>query len=171
MMFKPFKIGDIIKFHDGNFIGTVKDISLRHTVIQTLENTNLIIPNSQINKAILENISRTGEVYKANFLTIGISYESDLDLAMKIIEEEVCKHKNFVDGRTEEQKQNNVPIVTTRLTSFGDSSMNLKTTVYSLDHGSGVSMLSDLRISIKKRFDKEGIEIPYPHRTITYKKD
>lgn len=171
MMFKPFQIGDIIKMNDGAITGTVKDISLRHTIIQTLENTNLIIPNSSINKAILENISRTGESCKANFLTIGISYDSNLELAMKIIEEEVKKHPDYTDGRTMEQIENKIPEVITRLVNFGDSSIDLKTTVYSKDHGSGIAMLSDLRISIKKRFDVEGIEIPYPNRTITIKKD
>lgn len=171
MVFKPFQIGDIIKMNDGTITGTVKDISLRHTIIQTLENTNLIIPNSSINKAILENISRTGESCKANFLKIGISYDSDLEKAMKIIEEEILKHPDYTDGRTKEQIENKVPEVITRLVNFGDSSIDLKTTVYSKDHSTGVAMLSDLRISIKKRFDAEGIEIPYPNRTITIKKD
>ncbi len=57
----------------------------------------------------------------------------------------------------------------TRLTEFKDSSMHLRTTIYSKDNAEGFAMLSDLRIAIKHRFDKEGIVIPYPHRTIEIK--
>ena len=47
--------------------------------------------------------------------------------------------------------------------------MHLRTTIYSKDNAEGFAMLSDLRIAIKHRFDKEGIVIPYPHRTIEIK--
>ncbi|MDE6195739.1 MAG: mechanosensitive ion channel, partial [Erysipelotrichaceae bacterium] len=110
------------------------------------------------------------ESHKANFLYIGISYESDLNKAMKIMEEEIIAHPNFLDIRSkEEQEQKQVPAVIIRLIDFAESSMQLRATVYSKNNAEGFAMLSDLRISIKKRFDKENIEIPYPHCTITYK--
>lgn len=165
--FKPFKIGDLIKVNNGELTGTVVDISLRHTVIQTYENTKIVIPNSVMNKAILENVSSVGN-QKANFLEIGISYESDIEKAMRIIEEEIVKHPDYLDIRKKEEKKKQ-PAVITRLIDFADSSMHLKTTVYSKDNSQGFAMLSDLRIAIKKRFDEEGIEIPYPHQTILYK--
>ena len=168
-MFKPFKIGDLIKINNGELIGTVYDISLRHTIIETYENTKIIIPNSQMNKAILENVSSV-ESHKANFLYIGIGYESDLNKAMKIMEEEIIAHPNFLDIRSKEEKeQKQAPAVIIRLIDFAESSMQLRATVYSKNNAEGFAMLSDLRISIKKRFDKENIEIPYPHCTITYK--
>lgn len=167
-VFKPFKIGDTIKINDGQYIGTVVDISLRHTVIQTYENTTVIVVNSEISKATLENISSL-EGKKVNFLYLDIDYTSDIDKAMKIIEEEVIKHPDFIDGRSEEEKKTNQPVVVTRLTAFAESSIQLRTTIYSKDNKSGFAMLSDLRIALKKRFDQEGIEFPYPHRTITYK--
>lgn len=167
-VFKPFKIGDTIKLDDGQITGTVVDISLRHTVIRTYENTTIVVVNSAISKATLENISSL-DGKKANFLFLDIDYDSDLELAMKIIEEEVLAHPSFIDGRSEAEKKKNVPKVITRLVSFEDSSMRLRTTIYSKDHASGFAMLSDLRISLKKRFDAEGISFPYPHRTITYK--
>lgn len=166
--FHPFKIGDLIKLTDYNLTGYVLDISLRHTVIKTFENTEIIIPNSIMNKAILENVSSVNN-RKANFLEMDISYESDIDLAVKIIEEEVMAHPKFTDIRSEEEINNGVPAVTTRLVAFLDSSMHLKTTIYSKDNAEGFAMLSDLRISIKRRFDKEGIEIPYPHQTVEIK--
>lgn len=160
--FKPFKIGDLIKVNNGEYIGYVVDITIRHTIIKTFENTNIIIPNSTMDKAILENISNTNEK-KANFLFLQISYESDLSLAMKLIEEEVKKHPNFIDGRSQEEMDQNLPMVVTRLIEFQDSGILLRTTVYSNNNSEGFAMLSDLRIAIKKQFDTNHIEIPYPH--------
>lgn len=166
--FKPFKIGDLVKLNNGEYEGYVIDISLRDTVIQTYENTKVIIPNSTMNKAVLENVSLSNNS-KANFLTLGISYESDIDKAMDIIKEEVQKHPNFQDHRSKKEIKQGVEPVVIRLTSFNDSSISLRVTVYSKTNAEGFAMLSDLRLAIKKRFDAEGIDFPYPHRTITYK--
>ncbi len=160
--FKPFKIGDTIRLNNGEYMGTIADISIRHTVILTFENTRIVIPNSVINSATLENLSV--DTFKTNFLNTYISYESDLKKAMSIIEEEVQKHKDYMTPTKEPQ-----PVIT-RLLDFEDSGLHLKTTVYSKDFPTGVAMLSDLRISIKKRFDAEGIDIPYPHCVIIQKK-
>lgn len=167
-VFKPFKIGDLIKVNNGQLVGTVSDITLRHTVIKTYENTKIIVPNSEMNKATLENVTAVGD-QKANFLELEIGYESDLDMAMKIIEEEVRKHPNFMDIRSAAEKKKKQPAVVTRLIAFGESGLQLKTTVYSKNNAEGFAMLSDLRIAIKRRFDQAGIDIPYPHRTIVYK--
>lgn len=85
------------------------------------------------------------------------------------MKEEIIRHPAYVDPRSEDDLRNHVEPVIIRLTSFNDSSLTLRATVYSRDNSEGFAMLSDLRIAIKKRFDKEGIEFPYPHRTITYK--
>lgn len=167
--FRPFKINDTIKLTDHAIVGRVIDISLRHTVIKTPENTELVIPNSIMNKEILENVSNVDNK-KANFLELDISYESDIDLAFKIIEEEVVAHPSFIDPRSEEDKKEGKKAVTIRLDGLLDNSMHIKAIVYSANNANGIQMLSDLRISIKKRFDKEGIEIPYPHTTVEIKK-
>lgn len=166
--FKPFKIGDLVKINNGEYEGYVKDISLRHTIIQTYENTKVVIPNSIMNKAVLENVSSTGNV-KGNFLEFDISYESDIDLAIAIIKEEVLKHPNFLDHRSDEEKAASVEPVIVRFTRFNDSSITLRTTVYSPTNAEGVALLSDLRIAVKKHFDQAGIEFPYPHCTIVKK--
>lgn len=170
VMFKPFKIGDLIKFNNGELVGTVVDISMRHTVIKTFENTKIVIPNSVIDKAVLENVTAVND-RKGNFLELEISYESDLELAMQIIREEVKKHPDYMDGRTADEKKQKLPEVVIRLVDFGESGMKLKATVYSKNNAQGYAMLSDIRIAIKKRFDEAGIEIPYPHRTITWKQE
>lgn len=167
-IFKPFQIGDLIKVNNGELVGTVVDITIRHTVIQTYENTKIVVPNSVMDEAVLENVTAVGN-QKANFLELEIGYDSNLDEAMKIIEEEVVKHPNYLDVRTQEEIAAQLPNVVTRLIEFGESGMKLKTTVYSRNNAEGFAMLSDLRIAIKQRFDEAGIDIPYPHRTIVYK--
>ena len=57
MTYKPYKIGDFVNVREYNVIGTVIDISMRHSVIETLERTQVIIPNTIMNKAIIENVS------------------------------------------------------------------------------------------------------------------
>ena len=166
--FKPFKIGDLVKINGGEYEGYVQDISLRHTIIQTYENTKIVIPNSIMNKAVLENVSSNDNT-KGNFLEFDISYESDIDLAIAIIKEEVLKHPNFLDHRSQEDIENGVEPVVVRFTRFNDSSITLRTTVYSKTNAEGVALLSDLRIAVKKHFDQAGVEFPYPHCTIVKK--
>ncbi|MEG0423543.1 MAG: mechanosensitive ion channel [Erysipelotrichaceae bacterium] len=164
MTFKPFKIGDLIKINNSEYTGTVFDISMRHTVIETFEKTKIIIPNSEMNKAVLENVSQTGR--KGNFLDVFISYQTDLDLAISIINEEIMKHPDFIDIRSPKEIQDNVPAVITRLVEFKENTLHLRATIFSVDNSSGFAMLSDLRIAIKKHFDQEGIEVPYPQIVI-----
>ena len=170
IFFKPFKIGDLIRIESENISGTVEDIALRHTVVKTFENTRVIIPNSTMNSTVLENISLTNE-QKANFLELDISYESDVDRAMSIISVEAAKHPNFLDIRTPNEIENGVPAVVVRITGFLDNSVHLRATLYSKNNSEGFAMLCDLRYTIKKRFDEENIEFPYPHRTIILKNE
>ncbi|PXX77819.1 mechanosensitive ion channel family protein [Dielma fastidiosa] len=163
LFFKPFKVGDLIKTNNG-LVGTVLDISLRHTVIKTYENTQIMIPNSEINKATLENV--TAADFKGDFLILQISYESDLDLAISIIAEEIMKHPDFLDLRSAAEKTDGIPAVKVRCTNFLDSGIELKAALQSRSSAVGYAMLSDLRISIKKRFDEAGIVIPYPQVVI-----
>jgi len=169
VIFKPFRVGDVLKVGElGN--GVVEDVTLRHTVIRDYENRRVVIPNSQIGSDILINSSIQDEMIR-NFVEFGISYDSDVDKAFRIIREEAQKHPGFVDNRTAEEKEKNVPPVVVRVIGFGDSSVNLRSYVWSKDHNSGFTMKCDLYKTVKERFDKEGIEIPFPYRTIVYKKD
>lgn len=79
--FKPFKIGDLVKVTD-TMVGRITDITLRHTVIKNFENKMIVIPNSIINKEMLINYDM-GELKCCERIEIGISYDSDIDLAKK----------------------------------------------------------------------------------------
>lgn len=159
--YKPFKVGDFIVVKDYNVKGTVIDISLRHSVIETIEKTQMIIPNDIMNKAIIENISQIEKV-KANYLYVDISYESDIDKAIGIIQNIVKKHPLFIDGRNDKNEEA-VPVIVNELK---DSGISLRATITSEDHAQGFQMLSDIRKELIKEFKEQGIEIPYPHMHI-----
>lgn len=164
--FKPFRVGDLLEV--AGHRGTVEDITLRHTVINTFENRRVIIPNALISDEVLINSTINDET-TCQFVEFGISYESDLDLAMRILQEEAESHPSCLDHRTEEDLAKGEPKVAVRLIQIADSSLVLRAYAWASDPLTARAMHFDLNRSVKLRFDREGIEIPYPHRTITYK--
>lgn len=170
-IFKPYKIGDRITVMGKTPIGVVEDVTLRHTVIRTYENKRIIIPNSNMSSELIENVDFIeGKVCK--FFDIGISYDSDVDKAMKIIEDEILSHEGYFDNRTEmERQEGTIPPVAVRVIGYGDSSVNLRAWVWAKENTIGRKLLWDLNYSVKKRFDAEGIEIPYPYRTVIMRKE
>ncbi|KJJ38449.1 mechanosensitive ion channel family protein [Aequorivita vladivostokensis] len=165
--FKPFRIGDIIKVTD-TMVGTVTDITLRHTVIRNFENKMIVIPNAIINKEKLINYD-LGELKICDRIEIGISYDSDIDLAKKIMQEECMRHPLILDNRSEIEILDGQPIVRVALTSLNDFSVTIRAWVWARDYSDSFNMRCDLLESIKKRFDREGIEIPFPYRTVVFK--
>ena len=167
--FKPFRVGDVIKITE-TLVGTVTDITLRHTVIRSYENKMIVIPNAIINKEKVTNYDLE-EKKICQWIEIGISYDSDIDLAKKIMKEECESHPNIFDNRTNQDLRNGLPLVVVRVTNLGDSSVTLRAWAWAWDFASAFVMKCELYESIKKRFDAEGIEIPFPHRTLVLKKD
>lgn len=167
--FKPFKLGDVIKV-DESMIGTVTDITLRHTIIKNYQNKMIVIPNAIINKEKLINYD-LGERMCCQWIEVGISYDSDIDLARHIMREECEDHPNLIDNRTELDKYNNEKKVIVRVISLDDSSVTLRAWAWASNFTDAFVMKCELYESIKKRFDKEGVSIPFPHRTMVFKDD
>ena len=167
IFFKPFKLGDIIKV-DESMVGTVTDITLRHTIIRNYENKMIVIPNAIINKEKLINYD-LGTPICCQWIEIGISYSSDINLAKEIMRDECENHPNLIDNRSELDKYNNVPKVAVRVISLGDSAVVIRAWTWASNYNQAFSMKCDLFESIKKRFDKEDIEIPFPHQTVVFK--
>lgn len=167
VIFKPFRVNDRIIVRD-HMQGIVEDITLRHTIIRNFENRRIIIPNSVISGEALTNSDLADEKV-CRFLEIGISYDSDIDLAKKILFEEVRHHPDYFDVRSNEDIGKGNPEVVVRVLSLGDSSVNLRAWVWSENSAKSFVMYCDILESVKKRFDKEGVEIPFPHRTLVYK--
>lgn len=166
-IFQPFRLGDKLRISDE--YGVVEDITLRHTVIRTWENKRIVIPNHIISKDPIINYS-LGDEKILKYLDVSISYDSDIDLARKIMMEETLKHPNVLDINTSKDISTpGIPIV--RIKKLGDSGVTLRLLFWAPDQPVAMRTGYDLLESIKKRFDKEGVEIPFPHRTIVYKKD
>jgi len=169
VMFKPYRINDRISLRT-DLRGLVEDINLRHTVIRNFENQRIIIPNSLISNEVLINSNYSDDKI-CRFVDIGISYGSDIDLAKQIIRKEAMKHPEFMDNRTKEDIENDVPPVIVRVVAFAESSVNLRAWVWAANPAAAFVMGCDLNESIKKRFDREGVVIPFPQRTIGYLND
>ena len=157
---QPFKVGDLIVLTDKNITGTVADIGLRHTTIKTFDNTEMIIPNSTMNTAIIEN--KSSATHFTVRLVFGISYDSDVKRAMEIMREHAEKHPKMLDIRTEEDKAEGKPVVSVSCVNLGDFSVDLRVNVQTKTAADGAALSSDLRLSIKEAFEKEGINIPFP---------
>lgn len=164
VIFKPFRVNDRVTIKD-TMTGIVEDITLRHTVIRNFQNRRVIIPNSIISDEVIVN-SDLVETKVCQWIEMGISYNSDIDLARKIMTEEVEAHPFVIDNRTEEEIENGEPKIPVRVVSLGESSVNLRAWAWGKDSADAFRMQCELLESIKKRFDKEGIEIPFPHRTL-----
>ena len=165
---KPFQINDRISLDDGlGLRGIVEDITLRHTVIRNFENQRIIIPNSIISNQVLIN-SDFSDRRICRFINIGISYESDIDLARKIMIDEITNHPLNIDIRTEDDIKEKKPRLFVRVVSLGESSVNLRAWAWANDPPDAFVMQCAVIESIKKRFDKSGIIIPFPQRTISY---
>lgn len=169
VIFKPFRVDDLIRI-EGDKSGVVEDITLRHTIIRDFQNQRIIIPNSVISSQTIVNSHIEDERFKRQIF-FGISYDSNIDKAFKIITEEAEKHPYFLDGRNDEEKETGWPAVKCRVIGFGDSSVNLRADVWSNSPEESWELFCDINKSIKERFDREGIEIPFPYRTVVYKKD
>lgn len=166
VMYKPYRINDRITLKV-DLRGVVEDINLRHTVIRNFENQRIIIPNSVMSNEVLINSNYVDDKI-CRFIEIGISYGSDIDRAKEIMTEEVMNHPNYLDVRVPQEIEEGVPPVTVRVLSLGDSSVLLRAWAWASDAPQAFKMACDLFESIKKRFDIEGIVIPFPQRTVSY---
>lgn len=169
LVFKPFKIGDIIEVTNGQK-GMIEEITLRHTIIRDYENRRIIIPNSIISEETLINSSIKDETIRKHVL-FSISYDSDIDKAMAIIADEAAKHPLFLDQRSSEEIEAGVSPVLIRVVALGDFSVDLRAYVWTNGNDNAFALHCDLLKTVKQRFDREGIEIPFPYRTVVYKKD
>jgi small conductance mechanosensitive channel len=167
VIFKPFSVGDRVRIGQ-LYTGDVEDITLRHTVIKDFENRRIVMPNTVISNETIINSTLTDETICV-FLDLNISFDSPIDTAMRIIQEEAVKHPFCLDNRTREELNKEQHPVVVRVLGFGDFATQLRAYIWARNPTDGFEMKCDLNKSIKERFDREGIELPYPHRTIVNK--
>ena len=151
---KPFRIGDWIEWDDN--AGTVEDISLRVTRVRTFDNELLTVPNGQLMSGVIKN-PVDGDRLRLKFV-FGIGYDDDIDKATDIILEEAEKHEGILTD----------PAPSVRLIELGDSSVGLQSRIWIANPSRAdfVKTRGEYVTAVKERFDEEGINIPYPNRTI-----
>lgn len=156
-VFRPFEVGDRINFVNMKIVGYIEDISLRHTTIRTFTNSRLIVPNSVMNKEVLEN-SHIVDPISGGFLDITIAYTADIDRAMEIMVECVESDKDVLDIRpiNERVGRHFTTVFINELSEYG---VNLRVTIWTANVDLNFETVSRLRKEIVKRFVAEGIEI------------
>ena len=157
LIFKPFKVGDFILAQGSE--GTVKQITVFNTKLVTFGNQEVIIPNGNLSNDKITNYSSEG-VRREN-LVIGISYSSSIQKAKDLILELCAADENIL---TEEGKEAMVVV-----TELADSSVNLSVRYWTTTETFWPTKFKMIE-NIKAAFDREGIEIPFPHRVMVTQK-
>jgi small conductance mechanosensitive channel len=157
LIFKPFKVGDFISAQGSE--GTVKQITVFNTKLVTFGNQEVIIPNGNLSNDKITNYSSEG-VRREN-LVIGISYDSSIQKAKDLILELCAADENIM---TEEGKEAMVVV-----TELADSSVNLAVRYWTTTETFWPTKFKMIE-NIKAAFDREGIEIPFPHRVMVTQK-
>jgi small-conductance mechanosensitive channel len=156
LMENQYRVGDVAKVAD--VTGLVEEINLRKTVLRDLDGIVHHVPNGEIRVA--SNYSR--HFSRVN-LNISVAYGTDLNFAIKVINrvcEEMSKEEKW------SKVFQSVPQVL-RVDSLGDSGIDIKIigNVKPLEQW---SVMGELRLRLKNEFDKEGIEIPWPHTKVYF---
>jgi len=157
MLDRPFRVGDVIEIEDG-VICRVQDIGLRSTKLYWGKSHNIIImPNKELANRKIINYVRPDRRFIIN-VKVGVSYDSDLDKIRRVMIEVAKSHPWILKDVGFE------PIW--RVVDFADSAIVVMIIVWVDDVDHQWQLGSDLREAIKKRFDAEAIEIPFPQRVV-----
>ena len=156
LLLRPFTTGDWVE--TGGVSGTIKEVGLFTTIINTFDNVYVSIPNSSIWNSTISNHSH----YKTRRIDvdIGIHYDTDLELASKVL----------LQLGKDERVLNDPKAPQFLVIKYDDSSIVVRLRLYAHTKD-WYALYSDLMKRLKPALDKAGIEIPYPHRVITSKSD
>ncbi|MGB5621420.1 MAG: mechanosensitive ion channel domain-containing protein [Gammaproteobacteria bacterium] len=151
IIFRPFKLGDFIEA--GGIAGTVKAISIFTTTLHTPDNKVIIVPNAQVNSGTITNYS-ANDTRRVD-MVIGVSYGDDLDKVRSVIQQVLAADERVLKD----------PAPQIAVMALADSSVNFTVRPWakSADYW---GLYFDLQEQIKKRFDKEGISIPFPQQDV-----
>lgn len=149
LLFKPFKIGDLIQAQD--VVGVVKEIQIFVTRIITPDNKEVIIPNGALSNGNITNMSTTGNLRVD--LTVGISYGDDIEKAKTVIMEALLSDPKVLK----------TPAPTVAVGELGDSSVNILVRPHATVDDYWDVYFKSLQ-NAKVALDKAGIEIPFPQQ-------
>ena len=156
IMENQYRKGDVVKIADTS--GVVEEINLRRTILRDMDGVYHVVPNGEIRIAS----NYTKQMSKVN-LDIGVSYDTDLDHAISVINNvglAMSKDPNWASSIISPPKA-------LRVENLGDSSVDIKV-VGETRPSRQWDVTGELRLRLKKAFDKEGIEIPWPHTKVYF---
>jgi small conductance mechanosensitive channel len=149
-------VGDVVKVAD--VVGLVEDINMRKTVLRDLDGIVHHVPNGEIRVAS----NYTRHFARVN-LNIPVAYDTDLDYAIEVINR-VCKE--MAEEERWKKVIQTVPQVL-RINELGDSGIDIKI-LGEVKPSEQWNVMGELRLRLKKAFDEEGIEIPWPHTKVYF---
>ncbi|HNP35677.1 MAG TPA: mechanosensitive ion channel [Woeseiaceae bacterium] len=151
VMFRPYRIGDFIEA--AGIAGTVELVQILTTSLKTPDNKKIIVPNSQIMDSVITNYSANDK--RRVDMVVGVGYGDDLDKVKKTLQELVGADERVLAE----------PPYTIAVSELAESSVNLivRPWVATADYW---AVKWDLTEAIKKRFDHDGISIPFPQRDV-----
>src|SRR5712692_4428385 len=153
------RLGDYIKLNTGEE-GYVTDISWRSTTVRALGNNLIIIPNAKLAQAVVTNYYLPERRMALN-IRVSVSYSSDPDQVERVLLEEARNAAGSIAALLAE------PASTVRLIpGFGDSTLDFTLTCWISEFVDQFAVQHELRKRILKRFQSEGIEMPFPTRTV-----
>lgn len=158
------RVGDYVRLETGQE-GYVQDISWRTTRIRMLPNNMVIVPNNKLSQSVLTNyhLPARDMVLQA---PVSVGYASDPDVVERVLVEEALQAASEVPGLLAEPR----PQVR-MLPGFGESSLNFTLLCHIREIGDQNAALAALNVRILRRFRREGIEFPYPARTVYLRDD
>ena len=151
ILFRPFKVGDYIE--GAGVAGTVESLQIFTTMLRTPDNKKVIIPNAGLTGGNIVNWSATGT--RRVDMVFGIGYGDDIDKAKQIISETLAADDRILKD----------PAPQVALSELADSSVNFIARPW-VKTGDYFGVLFDTTETVKKRFDAEGISIPFPQRDV-----
>lgn len=151
LFLRPYKIGDVIEAQ--GFTGSVKEISLFNTLLNTPDNKMIIIPNGPLSTGVINNYSK--ENIRRVDWTFGVAYSSDYDFVNSVLMDIVSKHELVMKD----------PAVFIGLSEFADSSVNIVVRAWTASSDYW-TVYFDINRSVFIRFKEEGIEFPFPQMDV-----
>ena len=155
---RPFNIGDRIELDDGT-TGIVRDITIRHVVLQGIDTLKIIIPNSEVNARMITNLSHRTKTRSIHFrFTVGLN--SNTDQVKRIIQEAIRDSRYTVPREGEDYS----PVY---FLAYLDSGLQMATTVYYTPDSPTEVVKDDVNSRVKRALDANNIEIPYNYITLS----
>ena len=159
---KPFTLGDRIELENG-VAGVVKDMTLRHVVLQGLDTQIYIVPNSKINALYVRNMSYHTRLRSVD-MHFSVSYDTDPEAACRVIRQAIMASPYSVPGKKGSGTEPEYAQV--YFLAFKDSCLDLGTTAYFQPNTPTEVFKNDINTRVKKALESSGIEIPYNYLNV-----